>query len=107
MKNKNRISVPLSSFLILWMVVILKYATENNFDFAYLFGWIAEGLGYAIIWGAVGIIIVGGVAINIFLFFYNIFKPQNKLSFDTYKKITASLWLVIIDEIFGLIKGFI
>lgn len=52
MKNKNRISVPLSSFLILWVVVILKYATKNNFDFTYLFGWITEGLGYAIISGA-------------------------------------------------------
>lgn len=89
--TKKRIALVLSSFLILWAVEAVR---ANDIIF---------GLGYAIVMGTVGIVVGGLVLFNVFLFFYNIFRPGNKLSFGVYDKITAGLWFMIIIELFNFI----
>ena len=96
MKQKKKAGLALLSFLILW-------AIEAIFARGTIEMRVASGLGSAVVASAVGIIVGGLVLFNIFLFFYNIFKPKNRLSFDGYDKLIAGLWLMIIIEIFRFI----
>jgi len=91
MMKKGRTGIVLLSFLILWAIEAIH--TKDIFG----------GLGSAVVMGTVGIVAGGLVLFNVFLFFYNVFKPGNKLSFSIYDKIIAGLWFMIIIEIFNFI----
>lgn len=107
MITKKRKNLPLISFLILWLIVILKYAAKDNFDFTYFLLWIGMALGYSAVAGIVGFVVGGFVLFNIFLFFYNVFRPDNRLSLSTYDRVTTGLSFMVIIELFSLIGGFI
>ena len=96
MIKKKKTGLVLISFLILWAIEAIQ--TKDVFEFA-----VFKGLGSAVVMATVGIVVGGIVLFNVFLFFYNIFKPRNKLSFSVYDKIIAGLWFVIIIEIFNFI----
>lgn len=104
MKTKNKIAIALFSFLILWVVEILKNAIEDDFDFAFFFSWFYRGLGSATASGIIGMVVGGFVLFNIFLFFYYLFKPNSKLSFSHIDRIIVGLWLVIIFSLFNPLK---
>ena len=93
MKKKG---IALLSFLALWAIEVIR--AEGNIEIRIL-----AGLGSAMVMAAVGIVVGGLVLFNIFLFFYNIFKPENKLSFDGNDKLITGLWFMIIVEIFRFI----
>jgi len=87
--TKKRIA--LLSFLILWLIEAIR--TDS----------IVYALGTTIGFATIGVIVGGLVLFNVFLFFYNILHPKNKLSFDGYDKVIAGLWSVIIVGIFNFI----
>jgi len=94
--TKKKTGLILLSFLILW--AIEAYGSTGSFE-----GRIMSGLGSTIVSGLVGVIVGGFVLFNVFLFFYNIFQPSNKLSFGTYDKVIAGLWFMIVIELFRFI----
>jgi len=96
MKQNKRTILMLLSFLILWIVEAIpaKGTIETR---------IFWGLGSAVAMATVGIIVGGLVLFNVFLFFYNVFRPKNTLSFSIYDKIIAGLWFMIVIEIFNFI----
>lgn len=96
MKQKKKTGLALLSFLILWIVE--ASLAKGTFEIR-----VASGLGSAVVASAVGIIVGGLVLFNVFLFFYNIFKPRNRLVFNGYDKLIAGLWLMIIIRIFNFI----
>ena len=101
MITKKRKNLLFISLIFLWVIVVLKYAAKDNFDFTFLFSWIAKGLGYAFFSAIAGIIVGGFVLFNIVLFFCNLLKPSNKLSFDHVDRTIAGLWIVIIFSLFS------
>lgn len=95
------------SLLILWIVEIFRYAIDYNFDFAFFFTWLIAGFGFSVATAIIGIILGGLVLFNIFLFIYNIFKPDNELSFDYIDKATAGVLFTIIFEIISVFRKLI
>ena len=81
----------MTTFLVLWVIEAIRAKD------------IFEGLGSAAIMGTVGIVVGELVLFNVFIFFYNGFKPENRLSFSIYDKITAGLWFMIVFGLFNFI----
>lgn len=61
------------------------------------------GIGYAVASFFFGVILVGLVIMGLFMFFYNIFRPDNKIKLGIPERITAGLigailWTLIIKK---------
>ncbi len=64
---------------------------------------VASAIGGMGVEVAIGFIFGGLVLFNIFLFFYNIFKPDHKSKFNIIDKSIAGIWVMIILKIFRII----
>ena len=63
---------------------------------------VASAIGGMIFEIAIGLVVGGLVLFNIFLFFFNIFRPDHELEFDIRDKLIAGIWVMIVLKIFGL-----
>ena len=68
-------------------------------------GWLPASLMFTIIKGFIGIFIGGFILFNIFLFFYNVFKPNNTLKVGILDKVIIGVWFIIATQIFKLFTG--
>ena len=79
--------------LSIFALLIVHVLQGENVPFA---------IGGMVIEVAIGLVVGGLVLFNIFLFFFNIFRPDNKLKFDIVDKFIAGIWVMIILKIFSL-----
>lgn len=100
----KKITILMLSYLFVWIVEILRLAKVDNFDFDFFIKWLFTGLGVAAFMVLAGLIVGGFVLLNIFLFFYNLINPSNKLAFDLSDKVIAGNSSVIIFELINLLK---
>ncbi len=113
---KKKIIILICSCVLLWAGEVLLVNVLDSYDSIFFInlrfildisslGWVRASLTFTIIKGIIGIFIGGFILFNVFLFFYNVFKPSNTLKVGILDKVIIGIWLIIVTQIFNLFKG--